>query len=34
MSAKQEETRLRRLANLIACCEQQRRIGLLDRKNK
>jgi uncharacterized protein YdeI (YjbR/CyaY-like superfamily) len=34
MSAKQEETRLRRLANLIACCEQQRRIGMLDRKNK
>jgi uncharacterized protein YdeI (YjbR/CyaY-like superfamily) len=34
MSAKQEETRQRRLANLIACCEQQRRIGLLDRKNK
>ena len=34
MSAKQEETRQRRLANLIACCAQQRRIGLLDRKNK
>ena len=32
MSAKQEATRQRRLANLIACCAQQRRIGLLDRK--
>ena len=27
MSAKQEETRQRRLADLIACCEQQQRIG-------
>jgi uncharacterized protein YdeI (YjbR/CyaY-like superfamily) len=34
MSAKQEATRQRRLANLIACCGQQRRIGVLDRKNK
>ena len=34
MSAKQEETRQRRLANLIACCEQQRRIGMLERKDK
>lgn len=34
MSAKQEETRLRRLANLIACCEQQRRIGVLERKDR
>ena len=34
MNAKQEETRQRRLANLIACCAQQRRIGVLDRKNK
>jgi uncharacterized protein YdeI (YjbR/CyaY-like superfamily) len=34
MSAKQEETRQRRLANLIACCGQQRRIGVLDRKNQ
>jgi uncharacterized protein YdeI (YjbR/CyaY-like superfamily) len=34
MSAKQEETRQRRLANLIACCAQRRRIGVLDRKNK
>lgn len=32
MSAKQEATRQRRLADLIACCEQQRRIGVLDRK--
>ena len=34
MSAKQEETRQRRLANLIACCEQQRRIGVLEGKNR
>jgi uncharacterized protein YdeI (YjbR/CyaY-like superfamily) len=34
MSAKQEETRQRRLANLIACCEQQRRIGVLERKDR
>jgi uncharacterized protein YdeI (YjbR/CyaY-like superfamily) len=32
MSAKQEATRQRRLADLIACCEQQRRIAVLDRK--
>ena len=33
MSAKQEATRERRLAHLIACCEQQRPISpLLDRK--
>ncbi|HKS56885.1 MAG TPA: YdeI/OmpD-associated family protein [Steroidobacteraceae bacterium] len=32
MSAKQEATRQRRLANLIACCARQRRIGVLDRK--
>ena len=32
MSAKQEATRQRRLAHLIACCEQQRPIALLDRK--
>jgi uncharacterized protein YdeI (YjbR/CyaY-like superfamily) len=32
MSAKQEATRQRRLADLIACCEQRRRIGVLDRK--
>ena len=31
MSAKQEETRQRRLEQLIACCEQQRRIGILAR---
>ena len=29
MSAKQEQTRQRRLEQLIACCEQQRRIGPL-----
>jgi uncharacterized protein YdeI (YjbR/CyaY-like superfamily) len=35
MSAKQEATRQRRLANLIECCEQQRRIGVLEqRKSK
>jgi uncharacterized protein YdeI (YjbR/CyaY-like superfamily) len=32
MSAKQEETRQRRLARLIACSEKQERIGLLARK--
>jgi len=33
MSAKQEETRRRRLAHLIACCEQERAISpLLERK--
>jgi uncharacterized protein YdeI (YjbR/CyaY-like superfamily) len=34
MSAKQEETRQRRLTQLIECCQQQRRIGMLERKNK
>ena len=34
MSAKQEETRQRRLANLIECCEQQRRIGVLAGKTR
>jgi len=34
MSAKQEQTRRRRLANLIECCEQQRRIGVLAGKNR
>ena len=34
MSAKQEETRQRRLANLIACCAQQRRIGVLANKSR
>jgi uncharacterized protein YdeI (YjbR/CyaY-like superfamily) len=34
MTAKQEETRQRRLANLIACCEQEQRIGVLARKNE
>jgi uncharacterized protein YdeI (YjbR/CyaY-like superfamily) len=34
MSAKQEETRQRRLAQLIACSEQQRPIGPLARKKK
>ncbi len=34
MSAKQEETRQRRLARLIACCEQQQRIGVLAGKSK
>jgi uncharacterized protein YdeI (YjbR/CyaY-like superfamily) len=34
MSAKQEETRQRRLAELIACCAQQQRIGVLAGKSK
>jgi len=34
MSAKQEETRQRRLARLIACCEQQRRIEVLAGKSR
>ena len=33
MSAKQEETRLRRLKRLIECCEQGQRIGLLAGKS-
>lgn len=33
MSAKQEETRQRRLARLIECCGLERRIGILARKN-
>lgn len=34
MSAKQEGTRQRRLARLIECCGQERRIGILARKNE
>src|SRR4030095_15860521 len=34
MSAKQEETRQRRLANLIQWCKQEERIGILASKNK
>jgi uncharacterized protein YdeI (YjbR/CyaY-like superfamily) len=34
MSAKQEETRQRRLERLIACCERQERIGILANKKK
>jgi uncharacterized protein YdeI (YjbR/CyaY-like superfamily) len=34
MSAKQEETRQRRLERLIACCEREERIGILAGKAK
>lgn len=34
MSAKREETRQRRLENLIACSAQLRRIGILDKKQR
>ena len=34
MSAKQEETRQRRLARLIECCQRQERIGVLANKGK
>jgi uncharacterized protein YdeI (YjbR/CyaY-like superfamily) len=34
MSAKQEETRQRRLAGLIECCARQERIGVLANKSK
>jgi uncharacterized protein YdeI (YjbR/CyaY-like superfamily) len=34
MSAKQEETRQRRLARLIECCERQQRIGMLAGKSR
>lgn len=34
MSAKQEETRLRRLARLIECCEHGQRIGVLAGKSR
>jgi uncharacterized protein YdeI (YjbR/CyaY-like superfamily) len=34
MSAKQEATRLRRLARLIECCERQERIGVLASKSQ